>query len=702
MREDTRWTVQDSIDLYHIDAWGKGYFRVNAAGNVEVTPQGPEGPSLDLDDLVGQLSGRGLDMPLLLRFPDILKSRVDSLTGAFAQAIQNESYQGRYHCIYPIKVNQQHRVVGALVEHGQRHHLGLEAGSKPELLVALALSENPEALLILNGYKDHEYMETALLANKLGRNAVIVIDRFRELDMILRAADGLGVRPRIGVRAKLDARAEGKWTESSGQGSKFGLDPEEIVRVVEKLRSRNMLECLELLHFHIGSQITAIRSLKDALLEASRMYVEITRMGAQLKYIDVGGGLGVDYDGSKSTNDSSANYDLQEYANDVVFHIREICDEQGVKHPDILSESGRALVAHHSVLVLNVPDMDEGLSTEVPQEPLARESNRAIRSLYDTWRTISPDNLQESWHDANYAREEAATLFRHGILGLEGRARVDRLYQACCSKILQIVRTLDSVPDELRGLERRFCDTFYGNFSVFQSAPDHWAVDQLFPIMPIHRLDERPSRRGIIADLTCDSDGKIDRFIGVPEEKSVLELHAMNGESYYIGIFLIGAYQEILGDLHNLFGDTNAVHVSVDVEGKPILDDVVEQDSVADVLGYVGFDRRDLRARVRRAVERALQKGNITLKESALFLRHYENGLSGTTYLEEESPEESLGELVQSGGAAAASGHAGPNGGNANSPLPGNGIAGSATGLPGNGRGRDSSEVKVPTPRVDS
>jgi arginine decarboxylase len=641
-KEDARWSVEDSIDLYHIGAWGAGYFRVNSAGNVEVTPQGPNGPSLDLYDLAGQLSGRGLDMPLLLRFPDILRSRIDALTGAFSTAIQGENYQGRYHCIYPIKVNQQHRVVGALVEHGQRHGLGLEAGSKPELLVALALAENPEALLILNGYKDHEYMETALLANKLGRNAIIVVDRYRELDMILHAADRLNVKPRIGVRAKLDARAEGKWTETSGQGSKFGLGPEEIVRAVEKLRDRGMLDSLELLHFHIGSQITAIRSLRDALIEAARMFVELTRMGAPLRYLDVGGGLGVDYDGSKSTSESSANYDLQEYANDVIFHIREICDEQGVKHPDILSESGRALVAHHSVLVLNVPDLEEGLSQEPPQEPLARESNRAIRSLYETWRAINPDNVQESWHDANYAREEAVTLFRHGILGLEGRARVDHMYQACCAKILNLVRQMDPVPDELRGLERRFCDTFYGNFSVFQSTPDHWAVDQLFPIMPIHRLNERPTRKGIIADLTCDSDGKIDRFIGIPREKSVIELHPLNGEPYYIGIFLIGAYQEILGDLHNLFGDTNAVHVSVDVEGKPILDDVVEQDSVADVLGYVGFDRRDLRARMRRAVERALQRGNITLKESALFLRHYENGLSGTTYLEEDSAEEAI------------------------------------------------------------
>jgi arginine decarboxylase len=592
-----------------------------------------------LYDLVEQLRGRGLGLPLLLRFPGIIRSRVQSLCDAFDQAIQSESYCGRYHAIYPIKVNQQRRVVEALLEQGSEHRLGLEAGSKPELLAALALSDNPESLLILNGYKDYEYIETALLATKLGRNAVVVIDRYRELDTIIRVAERLGMAPRIGVRVQLDARAEGKWTESSGPGSKFGLDSEKVIRVVDRLKERKMLDSLSLLHFHVGSQITSIRGLKDALQEAARVYVELVRLGASLRYLDVGGGLAVDYDGSQSATDCSMNYDLQEYANDVVFHIREMCDEKNVPHPDIVSESGRALVAHHSVLILDVPDMDGGLSGTVP-EPVAEGDHRVFHSMYETWRAVSEENVQESWHDANHAREQSINLFAHGVLNLRERARADRLFRACCSKILAILRKMKDVPIELEKLERRFCDIYFGNFSIFQSAPDHWAVDHLFPIMPIHRLDEEPDRRAIIADLTCDSDGVIDRFIGPAHGKPVIELHTLNENPYYLGIFLLGAYQEILGDLHNLFGDTNAIHVTVDAEGNAILDDVVEQDTVNEVLAYVGFDRRDLLARIRKAVEGALRRGTLSLRESKLFLRDYEKGLSGTTYLEEESWEE--------------------------------------------------------------
>jgi arginine decarboxylase len=409
------------------------------------------------------------------------------------------------------------------------------------------------------------------------------------------------------------------------------------VDVVELLRAKNMLDSLVLLHFHIGSQITGIRGLKDAVQEAARVFVELAKLGAPLQYLDVGGGLGVDYDGTQSTNDSSMNYDLQEYANNVVYHVREMCDEKDVPHPDIISESGRALVAHHSVLIINVPDMDEGLPKTIPS-PVGDAEHRVLHSLYGTWEDIGPENVMESWHDANFAREEAITLFASGVLDLQGRARADTLYRACCSKIIQELRTFDEVPEELATLERRFCDMYFGNFSVFQSAPDHWAVDQLFPIMPIHRLSEEPTRRGIIADLTCDSDGKIDRFIGA-DEKCVLELHSPDGAPYYLGVFLLGAYQEILGDLHNLFGDTNAVHVVLDADGKVRLDDVVEHDTVAEVLSYVGFERKDLLARVRRAVERALDAGTLTYKESALFLRDFENGLAGTTYLEEERAE---------------------------------------------------------------
>ena len=653
MSETRSWTVQDSIDTYHIPEWGAGYFRVSNAGTVEVTPHGPDGPHLDLEHLVEQLRGRGLGLPLLLRFPDIIASRIKSLTGAFDRAIKDESYRGKYHCVYPIKVNQHRRVVEAVLEHGASSGLGLEAGSKPEVLAALALADRPTSLLILNGYKDAEFVETALLARKLGRDAIIVIDRFRELETVLRVAEELGIPPRLGVRARLDAQVQGKWTSSSGLGSKFGLHPEELVEVVRRLKEHGLLDSLVLLHFHVGSQITGITGLKDAVQEGARIYVELALLGVPLQYLDVGGGLGVDYDGSQSTNDSSMNYDLQEYANNVVFHIREMCDEKEVPHPDIISESGRAIVAHHSVLVLDLPDMDPGLPRTVP-ESIDEEEHRVLHALYETWKRVDANSFVECWHDANHLREEAITLFTLGVLDLVGRARADQLYRACCSRILDFLPTIDpsEVPEELAELERRFCDIYFCNFSVFQSAPDHWAVDQLFPIMPIHRLLERPTRRAIIADLTCDSDGVIDRFIGNPE-RTVLPLHRLNGKPYYLGIFLLGAYQEILGDLHNLFGDTNAVHISVDAEGKPVFADVVEHDTVTEVLQYVGYDRKDLLARIRRAVEVALQNGRIGLEESALFLRDYERGLSGTTYLEEEPPADEEDGAPENGGATA-------------------------------------------------
>lgn len=641
MDESQGWSTQDSADLYQIANWGAGFFGVNAQGHVEVTPDGDSGAHLDLASLVDDVRARGLSLPLLIRFPDIIRSRVNALTDAFDTAIAAEGYSGGYQCIYPMKVNQQRAVLEAVLECGQPERpLGLEAGSKPEVLAALALAERPGSRLILNGYKDAEFVETALLARKVGRDAILVMDRSRELDTILKVAKRLGIAPRIGVRAQLDARAEGKWAESSGMGSKFGLDPEEIVDVVEKLRQHDMLDSLVLLHFHLGSQITDIRGLKDAVREGARIYVELALMGAPLKYLDVGGGLGVDYDGTQTTNQHSMNYGMQEYANNVVFHVREICDEKNVPHPDLMSESGRAIVAHHSVLVCDVPDMDEGLPDAEP-DPLAPDDHRVLHAMYETWKSASLANVQESWHDANHAREEAVALFALGGLDLRGRARADGLFRACCARILDIVGSMnaDEVPEEFMGLERRFCDIYFGNFSIFQSLPDFWAVDQLFPIMPIHRLEQRPDRVGVVADLTCDSDGVIDRFIGNPEEKSVLPLHTPGPDPYYLGIFLLGAYQEILGDLHNLFGDTNAVHVRIDDAGRPELTHVIEHDSVTDVLGYVGFSRQDLLGRMRRAVEGALRSGEMELAESRLFLADYERGLAGPTYLEEDAPE---------------------------------------------------------------
>ncbi len=632
MNDIRAWTTKDSANLYNVGGWSGGYFRINDAGHLEVTPSGPEGPSVDLFDLVEDVQRRGVGMPLLMRFSDILHSRVKRLFECFGSAIGEYGYRGRYRGVFPIKVNQQHQVVEELVRFGGPLGLGLEAGSKPELLAGLALLEHSDALLVLNGYKDDEYMETALLAQKLGRYPIVVIDRYRELEMLLNVARRLGIRPHIGVRAKLTTKGAGKWMESTGDRSKFGLTATEIMLLIDKLKAEGMLDCLELLHFHIGSQISAVRAIKDAMREASRVYVELAKAGAGLKFIDAGGGLGVDYDGSSTNWQSSTNYTMQEYANDVVATIQDACETAGIPHPDILTESGRALVAHHSVLVFNVLDVNEVLVGHSPPA-VSPDDPAVIQQLIETWRGISRKNFQEAYHDVLQLKEEAASLFNLGLLDLKGRARVEQLFWGCCEAILKIIRELDYVPDDLEGLEKGLADTYYGNFSVFQSAPDHWAVKQLFPILPLHRLEERPTRRGVIADLTCDSDGKMDQFIDLRDVKNWLELHPFDGRPYYLGVFLVGAYQEILGDLHNLFGDTNAVHVAIDETGYRI-DHVVEGDSVTEVLGYVQYTKQYLMQRLRQANEDALRKGLLTLEESALLMRRYDEGLAGYTYLE--------------------------------------------------------------------
>jgi arginine decarboxylase len=636
LKEIRAWTTKEAALLYNVAGWSSGYFAINDAGHMEATPSGPEGRRIDLFDLVLDLQRRGLDLPLLIRFTDILDSRLRTLFGSFELAIREYGYQGRYRGVYPIKVNQQHQVVEELVRFGLPHGLGLEAGSKPELLVGLALLDNPDALLVLNGYKDAEYMETALLSQRLGRYPIIVIDRYRELELLLQASRRLGIRPHIGVRAKLTTKGAGKWMESTGDRSKFGLTSTEIVMLVDRLREAQMLDCLEMVHFHIGSQISSVRAIKDAMREACRVYVELAKAGAGLKFFDAGGGLGVDYDGSSTNWPSSTNYTLQEYANDVVAAIQEACESASLPHPDIITESGRALVAHHSVLVFNILDVNEVLASQSP--PVVEDHEPAvIQSLIETWRSVSRKNFQEAYHDALQLKEEANNLFNVGLLDLRGRARVEQLFRGCCQAIVKIIRELDYVPDDLEGLEKGLADTYYGNFSVFQSAPDHWAVKQLFPIVPLHRLNERPTRRGVIADLTCDSDGKMDQFIDLRDVKNSLELHPFNGELYCLGVFLVGAYQEILGDLHNLFGDTNAVHVALDPDGYRI-DHVVEGDSVTEVLGYVQYSKEHLVQRVRQASEEALRRGLLTFEESALLIRRYAEGLEGYTYLEEEEP----------------------------------------------------------------
>jgi arginine decarboxylase len=629
------WTVKDSADLYNISGWGRDFFGVNEAGRVEVTPAGQGSTRIDLKELVDDLRSRGLNLPILIRFSDILKTRVEELFGAFRQAIAENDYKGTYRGVYPIKVNQQRHVVEELVEYGRPFNLGIEAGSKPELLVALALQDNPDALILCNGYKDRAYIETALLAQKLGRQVVIVVDRMAEVDTIIAAASDLDVRPVIGVRARLATKGAGKWVESTGDRSKFGLTSAELVSAVTRLESVGMLDCLQLLHFHIGSQITAIRAIKDALREASRIFVELYRLGAPMRLIDCGGGLGVDYDGSQTNFHSSVNYTLQEYAADVVSQIAEACNAKGVPHPDIVTESGRALVAHHSVLVFNVLGVNEMLVGQVPESTGAGD-HRTIQQLDETYRGISRKNFQEAYHDALQLKEEAVTAFNLGILDLKDRARVEELFWAICERILKIVRDLPYVPDDLEGLEKSLSDTYYCNFSLFQSLPDHWAVRQLFPTLPIVRLNEQPSRRAILADVTCDSDGKMDEFIDLRDVKSSLELHRINGESYYIGAFLVGAYQEILGDLHNLFGDTDAAHVKLDGDDYRV-EHVVEGDSVAEVLSYVQYSKEDLVSRVRRAVEVALREKRLTMAESGHLMRRYEEGLEGYTYLTDPS-----------------------------------------------------------------
>jgi arginine decarboxylase len=630
-----RWTIADALEMYSIRNWGAGYFGVNDKGNVIVHPGGPESPSFDLKELVDEVRRRGIGLPLLIRFNDILRNRVVHLNEAFKKAIAEQGYQGAYRGVYPIKVNQHRYVAETIVDSGKPYGYGLEAGSKPELLAVMALLEDEEALIICNGYKDEEYVETALFASKLGRKVVMVVEKPSELPLIAEVSRRVNIAPRIGIRVRLSSRGAGKWEASGGDRSKFGLSSNELMESISFMREAGLMESFELLHFHLGSQISNIRNVKNALREASRFYVEVTRLGAPLKYLDVGGGLGVDYDGSQTNFSSSMNYTTEEYASDVVFAVMEACELAKVKHPILVSESGRAVVAHHAVLITEVLGCSEFDVQSVPEK--ARDDDpQVIKNLLATWRDVTRKNLLEAYHDATDYKEESLTLFSLGHLTLDQRVRSENLFWALCQKILKIARELGEIPEELESLERTLSDTYFCNFSVFQSLPDSWAIDQLFPVMPIHRLHESPSRRGVLADITCDSDGKIDHFIDRREVKDVLELHPLDENDYYLGIFLVGAYQEILGDLHNLFGDTHAVQVSLAPNGGYLIDHVVEGDTVTEVLNYVQYNKDDLIAKVRKYAEIALRAGRLTLDESRQLLRMYEGGLSGYTYLERE------------------------------------------------------------------
>lgn len=629
------WTTRDSAELYNIRGWSNGYFDVNEDGNVQLNPIGPNGTPIDLKRVVDDLIRRGLSMPLLLRFSDIIKSRVEELCGAFQAKIEEYKYQGKYQAVMPIKVNQTRHVVEELIQYGRPFGLGLEAGSKPELLVALALMDQPDGLIVCNGYKDVEYIETALLAQRLGRRPLIIVDRYEELGMIIEASKRLGLKPNIGVRSKLSSKGSGRWAESGGDRSKFGLTAAELVHAVEMLEKEKMLDRLHCLHFHIGSQITAIRAVKDALREAVRIYADLYKMGAPMGYLDVGGGLAVDYDGSKTNFHASKNYSMEEYAADIIDGVGSTLTELQIPHPTILSESGRALVAHHAVIVFNVLGHEE-VSTGRPAESPKDDEHQVIRDLREVFNGVTRKNYQEAYHDALQLKEDALSLYRHGIIDLRGRARVEELFWAIAKKIHRMAHELDYVPDDLEALDKQLSDSYFCNFSVFQSVPDSWAVDHLFPVMPVHRLKEQPTRRGVLADLTCDSDGKMDRFIDLHDVKSTLELHPFNPEQpYFLGVFLVGAYQEILGDLHNLFGDVNAVHIQSNATEGYRVRHIVEGDRVRDVLRYVSYDERQLMSSLRESIERALQKGTMTFEESANLVRHFEAGLAGYTYLED-------------------------------------------------------------------
>jgi arginine decarboxylase len=630
-----RWTIADSLETYAIRQWGAGYFGVNEKGNVCMHPGGPSTPSFDLKELVDEVRRRGISLPLLIRFTDVLRHRVVHLNEAFKKAISEHSYKGQYRGVYPIKVNQHRFVVEQIVDAGRPYGYGLEAGSKPELLAVMALLDDPEALIVCNGYKDEEYVETALYASKLGRRVVMVVEKPTELPLIAEVAKKTGIAPRIGMRVRLSTRGAGKWEASGGDRSKFGLSSHELMQAIGFMKEAGLVDCFELLHFHLGSQISNIRNVKNALREVGRFYVEVAKLGAPLKYLDVGGGLGVDYDGSQTNFASSMNYTTEEYANDVVFAVMESCDAAGVPHPTLVSESGRAVVAHHAMLVTEVLGNSD---FDVPPTPekMPEAAPQVVRNLFAAWRDVTNKNLLETYHDATEYKDEVLTLFSLGHLSLDERVTAENLFWSICHKIIKVAKESGEMPEELETLEHQLSDTYFCNFSVFQSLPDSWAIDQLFPVMPIHRLTERPTRRAVLADITCDSDGKIEKFIDKREVKDDLELHALNDEEYYLGIFLVGAYQEILGDLHNLFGDTHTVQVSLAPGGGYLIDRVVEGDTVTEVLNYVAYTKDDLVAKMRVLTETALRQGRITIDESRQILRVYESGLAGYTYLERD------------------------------------------------------------------
>ncbi len=629
------WRIEDSAELYNINGWGLKYFSINDKGHVAVTPR--EGSaSVDLKELMDELQVRDVTSPVLLRFPDILDNRIEKISKCFQQAADEYGYTAKNFIIYPIKVNQMRQVVEEIVSHGKKFNIGLEAGSKPELHAVLAINTDENSLIICNGYKDENYVELALLAQKMGRRIFLVVEKLNELRLIADISKRLKIRPNIGIRIKLASSGSGKWEESGGDGSKFGLNSSELLEALDFLEKAKMTDCLKLIHFHIGSQITKIRRIKNALKEASQFYVQLQNMGFHVEFVDIGGGLGVDYDGTRSSSsESSMNYSIQEYVNDSVSALVDACAKNNLPQPNIITESGRSLTAHHSVLVFEVLE-----TTSLPiwdeKEELGENPHELVDELYKIWDNMNQPRLLESWHDALQIREEALDLFGLGLLDLRTRAQIEQLFWSVAREVNEIASDMKHAPEELRKISKLLPDKYFCNFSLFQSLPDSWSIDQLFPIMPISRLDERPDRTATIQDITCDSDGKINNFISSHGANSHLAVHALNNkEPYYIGVFLVGAYQEILGDMHNLFGDTNAVHVSV-YKDRYEIDQVIDGETVAEVLDYVQFSPKKLVRSVETWVTSSMKAGIITPEEGREFLSNYRSGLYGYTYLEND------------------------------------------------------------------
>ncbi len=628
-----KWTIEDSRELYNINGWGVSYFGVNDKGNVYVTPC-KDKTQIDLREVMDELALRDVTSPVLLRFPDILDNRIEKTASCFDLAKKEYGYKGENFIIYPIKVNQIQPVVEEIISHGRKFNLGLEAGSKPELHAVLAVQCQSDSLIICNGYKDQAYIELALLAQKMGKRIFIVVEKLNELETIATVAKKLNVKPNLGIRIKLASCGSGKWEESGGDASKFGLTSAELLQALDIMEKKGWHDCLKLIHFHIGSQITKIRRIQTALREASQFYINLHKMGYKVEFVDCGGGLGVDYDGTRSSNsESSVNYSIQEYVNDCIYTFVEAADKNELPHPNLITESGRSLTAHHSVLVIDV--LETASLPEMPEEFEAKpDDHKLVKDLYDIWDNLSSRSMLEDWHDAEQIREEALELFSHGIVDLKTRAEIERMYWSVAHEINVLAKNIKHVPEELKNLDKLLADKYFCNFSLFQSLPDSWAIDQLFPIVPIQRLNERPTRNATLQDITCDSDGKIANFVAEGHTSHVLPIHSLKkNESYYLGIFLVGAYQEILGDMHNLFGDTNAVHISVK-DGKYHIDQIIDGETVEEVLDYVQYNPKKLVRQLETWVTKSVKEGKISLEEGKEFLDTYRSGLYGYTYLE--------------------------------------------------------------------